>query len=193
MDYNLSKSRFLNSIDKYARKKCLKLTEEIRQIENEKLIKEEGRIIEQAKFLMMSELADVKSKISMKIYKEQTFASQKICKRRLDIENEVFSLCEERLEKFTQSDEYVGKLKCSLEYASKFFGGSFDVFAREKDIICVRKIENLFAIDNVLVDKKIKSGGLIFKKGNIVLDDSFDYHLKKQHEFFARECSCQLI
>lgn len=193
MDYNLSKSRFLNSIDKYARKKCLKLTEEIRQIENEKLLKEEARIIEQAKFLMMSELADVKNKISLKIYKEQAFALQKICKRRSDIENEIFDLCKERVEKFTQSEKYLDKLKYSLEYATKFFDDSFIVFSREKDILCINKIKNLFKIDDILVSKKIKIGGLIFKKGNLVLDDSFDYYLKEQHVFFSREYLCKLV
>lgn len=192
MDYNLSKSRFLNSIDKYAKKKRLKLVEEIRQIENDKLLKEENRIIEQAKFLMMSELTDVKSKISLKIYKEQTDALQKICKRRSEIENEVFDLCKKHLEEFTKSDLYLNKLKRSLEYASNFFKKSFDVFARKQDISCLKQLEDSFAIGNIFVDSKIRCGGLIFKKGNVVLDDSFDYHLNEQRVFFAMNFASKL-
>ena len=192
MDYNLSKSRFLNSIDKYAKKKCLKLTEEIRQIENDRLIKEENKIIEQAKLLMMSELAGVKSKISLEIYKEQTDAMQKICKKFSDIEKEVFELCIERLKKFTESDSYQNKLRCSLEYALKFFDIPFDVFAREKDIPRLKEFKDLISQKNVFVDNKIKNGGLIFKKGNVILDDSYDYHLKEQHKSFAEKFICRL-
>lgn len=193
MDYNLSKSRFLNSIDKYAKKKRLKLVEEIRQIENDKLLKEENRIIEQAKFLMMSELTDVKSRISLKIYKEQADALQKICKRRSEIENEVFDLCKKHLEEFTKSDLYLNKLKRSLEYASNFFKKSFDVFARKQDISCLKQLEDSFTIGNIFVDSKIRCGGLVFKRGNIILDDSFDYHLKEQRAFFAMNFACKLI
>ena len=193
MDYNLSKSRFLNSIDKYAKKKRLKLVEEIRQIENDKLLKEESKIIEQAKFLMMSELTDVKSKISLKIYKEQTYALQKICKRRSEIENEVFDLCKKHLEEFTKSDLYLNKLKSSLKYASKFFKTSFGVFAREQDISYLKQLQDSFEIENIFVDSKIKHGGLVFKKENIILDDSFDYHLRGQRSFFAMKCACELV
>lgn len=193
MDYNLSKSRFLNSIDKYAKKKRLKLVEEIRQIENDKLVKEESKIIEQAKFLMMSELTDVKSKISLKIYKEQTNALQQVCKRRSEIENEVFDLCKKHLEEFTKSDLYLSKLESSLKYASEFFKNSFDVSAREQDISYLKQLRDLFKIENIFVDSKIKHGGLVFKKGNVILDDSFDYHLKEQRNFFAMKCASELV
>jgi len=194
VDDNLSKSRFLNSIDKYARKKCLKLAEEIRQIEKERLLKEEVKIVEQARTLMMSELADVKKKITIKIYKERTNALQKVYQRRLDMENEVFDACKLRLKKFTQSDKYFDKLKKSLNHASKILGDSFNALVRKEDIKRVKELqESLFPSVSFFEDDSIKLGGFIFKKGNIVLDDSFDYSLKRQRKFFSEKFSCKLV
>ena len=193
MDDNLSKSRFLNSIDKYAKKKCLKLADEIRQIEKDRLLKEEVKIVEQARVLMMSELADVKKKITIKIYKEKTDAFQKVYQRRLDIENEVFSMCRLRLEKFTQSDKYFDRLNCSLEHASKILGDSFNAFIRKKDLKYTEKLRELFPSVSILKDDNIKFGGFIFKKGNIILDDSFDCSLEKQRKFFSENFACKLV
>jgi hypothetical protein len=72
-----SASRFLHSIDKYAKKKKLKLAEEIKQIESERLKKEETKMVENARLLMMSELANAKNEIAMQVYKVRTSSKQK--------------------------------------------------------------------------------------------------------------------
>ena len=149
--------------------------------------------MEQARALMMSELADVKRKISIRIYRERTDALKKVYRRRLDIENEVFDLCKSRLEEFTQSEKYFSKLKCSFERASKVLGNSFEALVRKEDIDRVEELRELFPSISISEDISIRFGGIIFRRGNVVLDDSFDCSLKKQRKFFLDKFSYKLV
>lgn len=185
-------SRFLHSIDKYARKKQLKVAEEIRQIEREKLQKEEVKIVENARALMMSELSNVKGAISLKIYNAKAQSSREIYKKRSEVEKKIFDSCRARLETFTESEEYFDKLKKSTSNASKILGKSLKVFIRKKDAKHIEPLSKLFPSANILASNKIKSGGLFFENNNKVIDETFESCLREQKSWFRENCHLKL-
>ena len=181
-----STSRFLHSIDKYAKKKRIKVAEEIKQIEEERLKKEEVKMIEIARSLMMSELASVKNQISSKVYDVKADSTRKIYEKKNRIEKEIFDDCESRIKKFTESDEYKIKLKKSVDSASKFLGTPMKIFVRERDFEVLNSISDISENVDISISKGIKQGGLIFQRGNMVLDDTYDTRIANQRKLFFK-------
>ena len=138
-----SASRFLHSIDKYAKKKKLKLAEEIKQIESERLKKEETKMVENARLLMMSELANAKNEIAMQVYKVRTSSKQKIYNLKTDIWKKVFDDCKIRIENFTKTPEYCEYIKGAVCKAEEVLGDNLNIFLRRKDLNLTDLIPNI--------------------------------------------------
>ncbi len=193
MPKKLDSSRFLHSIDRYAKKRRLRDIEIIRKNERERLERKEKELLRSNSELMMSELASVKARVSLEIYRARAQAMQKVCKRRIEIRDEVFELCKKKIDKFTQSEGYVSRLVRSIENVSNLADGSVCVFLREDDLSHIDELKTKFPAHNFSVSKKIKCGGLLFKIGNKVLDDTFDSSLKEQKKWFFENCYCKLL
>ena len=99
-------SRFLHSIDKCAKREEIRLADELEKLEEENWKKEEVKIIENARFLMMSELANIKNEISSGIYNVRLSSIQRIYLRKKEIEEEIFDICKTDIENFVETDEY---------------------------------------------------------------------------------------
>ena len=193
MSEKLDSSRFLHSIDRYAKKKRLKVAEEIRKSERERLERREKEFSRNANDLMMSELSGVKSRIFREIYIAKSQASRKICKKKAEIRDSVLELCKEKIEKFTKSEDYLNKLDKLVESVSDSSSSSIDVLFREEDSDFICNLKNKFSYCNFSVSKRIKYGGLLFKIGNRVIDDTFDSALQEQKKWFSEHCYCKLL
>lgn len=184
-------SRFLHSIDKCAKREEIRLADELEKLEEENWKKEEVKIIENARFLMMSELASIKNKISMSIYNVRLNFTQKIFLRKKEIEEEIFDICKTDIENFVETDEYKSRLKDSIADASASLGDSLDIFARKEDIDYVSSISD--GENRVFESQKIKYGGLIFCKNDVILDDTFDTRMQEQRKWFIKYCVSKLV
>lgn len=193
MSKKLDSSRFLHSIDRYAKKKRLKDIEIIRKNERERLERREKELSRSNSELMMSELASVKAKVSLDIYRARSQSMQKICKRRIEIRDEIFDLCKKKIDEFTRSKDYLGKLVKSIKKVSNLTGDSLNVFLREEDSGHINELKTKFPSCNFSTSKKIKCGGLLFKVRNKVLDDTFDSSLKEQKKWFFENCYPKLL
>lgn len=182
-----SVSRFLHSIDKYAKRKQNKIIEEIKQIERERLKKEEQKIVESARTLMMSELANVKTEVFMKVSNAKSSSVQKISQRKADIENEIFESCEYKIREYTKSNEYKDRLYLSVDLALKKLDAPLSVYARNEDLNFVNEICSDSTKYEVHVSDKIKKGGLFFCKDGVVLDDTFDTSISNQRKCFSEK------
>lgn len=183
-------SRFLHSIDKYSKRKRLKIAEEIRQIEEDRLKKEELKIIRSAKELMMSELNGVRNAIFVKVSSVKSISIQRISQKKQEIEKEVFDSCELKIKEFTKSDKYKERLVKSINVASKILGSSMKIFSREQDIQNLNSFSEKFEI---CVSNKIKRGGLLFSANGMVLDDTFDTSIQTQKNIFSEQYFSDLI
>ena len=183
-------SRFLHSIDKYSKRKRLKIAEEIRQIEENRLKKEELKIIRSAKELMMSELNGVRNAIFVKVSSVKSISIQRISQKKQEIEKEVFDSCELKIKEFTKSDKYKERLVKSINVASKILGSSMKIFSREQDIQNLNSFSEKFEI---CVSNKIKRGGLLFSANGMVLDDTFDTSIQTQKNTFSERYFSDLL
>lgn len=187
-----SASRFLHSIDKYARKKKLKLAEEIKQIEAERLKKEEIKIIENARLLMMSELENVKNEIAMRVYKVKINSEKKIFNLKNKIQKEVFDACELRIKNFVESREYNNYIESVINKAEKILGENLNIFLRKKDMNILNFIPDIAKKHDFIASNKIKKGGVLFRKDDRVLDCTFDSCLSEQKKWFLKNCISKL-
>lgn len=187
-----STSRFLHSIDKYAKKKKLKLAEEIKQIEAERLKKEEVKIVENARLLMMSELANVKNEIAMRVYKVKVDSEQKIFNLKSEIQKEVFDDCELRIKEFVESPEYGDYIEHAVEKAENLLGNNLSIFLRKKDIGILRLVSDSILRHDVVASDKIKKGGALFLKDDCVLDCTFDTCILEQKKMVSQKLYLQV-
>lgn len=179
-----STSKFLHSIEKYSKRRRLKIAEEIKQIEDKRLKSEERKIIQNAKNMMMSELDTVRSAIFVKISNAKIVSSQRISQKKQEIENAIFDICESKIKKFTKSDKYTKRLVDSIDVALKVLGLSIRIFAREQDIEYLKQDPKL---DKYEINKSgnIKYGGLLFVSHGMILDDTFDTRISEQKSQFS--------
>lgn len=186
-----STSRFLHSIDKYAKRQRMKIAEEIRQIEEKRLKIEEQKIVESARTLMMSELANVRTEVFMKVSNVRNVCVQKIHQRKSDIQREIFEICEARVLEFTKSDLYLERLKKSFDFAVEFFDKPMSIFSREEDLRYLKFISDEDV--EILPSTKIKYGGLVFCKNGVILDDTFDICIAREKQSFFERYFSHLV
>ena len=101
--------------------------------------------------------------------------------RREKYMNELFSELEKKLTEFRSTEKYGEYLKNAYESAVKDFGAP--------DIAYCMKDENelvasVFPSLSVEEDDSVKLGGIIFRKGNLLLDFSFNSRLEKERSDF---------
>lgn len=188
-----STSRFLHSIDKFARKKKLKLAEEIKQIEAESFKKEERKIIENARLLMMLELANVKNKIAMQVYKVRISSKQRIFDLKNKIQKKIFDACELRIKNFTESPEYVKYIENAIKKAEQKLGDNLKIYLRKQDLDLLNFMKNITAEHDIKPSLKIKKGGILCFKNNCVLDFTFDSRILEQKKWFLKNCISKLV
>ena len=189
----LDSSRFLHSIDRYAKKKRLKVTEEIRKSERERLERREKEFSRNANDLMMSEISGVKAKVFRDIYVAKSQALQKICKKKAEIRDSVLDLCKKKIERFTKSEGYLNKLENLIEDVQDSINGSIEVFFRDEDSDYIDKLKEKFPFFTFSISKKIRYGGLLFKIRNKVMDSTFDSALQEQKKWFSEHFYCKLL
>ena len=175
-------SKFLHSIDKYSKRRRLKIAEEIRQIEEKRLKDEELKIIQDAKDLMMSELNMVRSSIFVKVSSARIVFMQRISQKKQEIKKVIFDVCESRIKDFTKSSKYEKRLADSIDLAIKILGKSMKILARKQDINYIKQ-DSLHGCE-INSSSRIKYGGLIFTSKGIVLDDTFDSRIYEQKNLF---------
>lgn len=188
-----SVSRFLHSIDKYAKRQQNKIIEEIKQIERERLKKEEQKIVESARTLMMSELSNVKTEVFMKVSNARSSSVQKISQRKSDIENEIFESCEYKIKEYTNSEEYKDRLRLSVNLAFKKLNAPLSIYVRDEDLNYINETYSDSSKYKVYKSDKIKKGGLFFCKDGVVLDDTFDTSMANQKKSFSEKYFSKIV
>jgi hypothetical protein len=168
-------SKFLNSIDKCARKKQIEIIEEIKKIEQFQVKRAEIEIIDDARRLIQEELALVKNHVLREIFQENKKNKKKFFEKNNEIKQKIMVKCKDKIKEFVLStEEYKKKLKLIAEKISETLGSSSKIFLKSEDI----KYSNIFI--NVIKDvkifesDKIEIGGAIGKKDMKIVDLTFD-------------------
>jgi vacuolar-type H+-ATPase subunit E/Vma4 len=190
-------SRFLRSIDKYARWQQSKMEEEIREIERVELEKTERRAIEDVNNMIQKELQAMKSRIEVDVSHAELECRKNLAKKRKEMLLEIFKICGKQLLDCVFSEEYSEILKkCAKNIAKVLDAPDAELFVKEGDLKFSDIIKKNFAREcTVSVDNEIEIGGICgFSRSlGIVADDTLDASLETQKDWFIQKYGSKLI
>lgn len=188
---------FLKAIKKHAEKQRQSIQIEVEHIKEEK-IKEasnKGRL-DSAKYIS-DKLEAKKSEETSKVSKLMQDGQRELFLKRAEMTESVFKKAEEKLIRYTQTEEYLQKLIDSAKAIANIFEGKNCILSiSEKDFGSAGNISALFSGKaEVTVDKSIKIGGI---KGycselNIIADETLDSKLAAQREWFVENSGLSVL
>ncbi len=197
MSSNDIASRFLKSIDKYARQQQSKIEEEIQNIEKSELEKSESRIIEDINNMIQKELISMKNKISVDISHKELECRKNLARKRQNMLNEMFDICAKELIQYTKTSEYVEKIKEYAKTISKVLGSTdTKLFIKHEDLKYSDLIKESFGRNcEIYSDEDIQIGGIrgYSEKLGMMSDETLDSSLEKQREWFIQKYGSELV
>ncbi len=197
MSSNDIASRFLKSIDKYARQQQSRIEEEIQDIEKSELEKSESRIIEDINNMIQKELISMKNKISVDISHKELECRKNLARKRQNMLNEMFDICTKELIQYTKTPEYTEKIKEYAKAISKVLGSTdTKLFIKQEDLKYSELIKESFGRNcEIYVDEDIQIGGIrgYSEKLGMMGDETLDASLENQRDWFIQKYGSELI
>ena len=197
MSSNDVASRFLKSIDKYARQQQSKIEKEIEEIEKAELEKSEARIIEDINNMIQKELISMKNKISVDISHKELECRKSLAKKRQNILDEMFNTCTKELIEYTKTSEYVEKMKEYAKAISKVLGSTdTKLFIKYEDLKYSDLIKESFGRNcEIQADEEIQIGGIrgYSEKLGMMGDETLDTSLQNQRDWFIQKYGSKLV
>ncbi len=191
MDYNTNERIYIyfeNEIKRLSAKQAEALRKEITDLKDKELKKIEKELKENIENAAKREIKELRVDHSYEINKILTENSMKLRKRRQEMLEVVFTEVQTRLMKYVTSADYKEMINNKLkDVADKFSGCSvvFKVCSTDKIIVsCLKEnYRHKYAIET---DPKIKIGGfaIFCDTMNIEIDETIDFRLKEQKEWF---------
>lgn len=189
MNKSFKFSNFLDTIDKYAKRRKSKITDEIKEIEERELKKAEAEIIEDVNNRIRHALVDMKNKIVVEISHKELEERKKVSLRRKQMMKEIFKECRQKLIDFTSSERYTEALK---EYASQISKVLLEpdtkLFVKEMDLKYSDLIQEAFGRKcNIKSSADILIGGIrgYSVSRGLIADETLDAKLKEQEDWAA--------
>ncbi len=190
-------SNFLNAIDKYAQRKRLKITDEIKEIEKRELEKADAEIMEDVNSMIQKELASMKNKIVIEVSHKELEERKRVSLRRRNMMKEIFKECREKLIDFTLSEKYEEALKnYASQIADVLTEPDTELFVREPDMKYAEIIKSEFGRScEVKIANDILIGGIrgYSASRGLIADETLDAKLKEQEDWAAANFGILLV
>lgn len=198
MHKSFKSSNFLNAIDKYAKKRRKKITDELEKIEERELKKAETEIVEDVNTMIQRELMAMKNKILIEVSHKEIEERKKVSIRRRDMIKEMFFECKEKLLDYTKSEKYLGSLKEYAKKIAKVLDGFDDVklFVKKDDLKYEEEIKKVFGKKcEVISAEDIEIGGIkgFSETRGLIADETLDAKLKEQKDWAAENFGVLLV
>lgn len=197
MENTTKTDNFLTAIKKHAEKQRQSIQTEVKHIKEEKIKEAEKKGKLDSEKYISDKLEAKKNEETSKVAKLMQEGQKELFLKRMEMTESVFNKAEEKLIKYTQTDEYSHKLIDSAKAISEIFGDkNCTLNISEKDLGNADKISALFSGKaEVTADKSIKIGGI---KGycselNIIADETLDSKLAAQREWFVENSGLSVL
>ncbi|MCH5297197.1 MAG: hypothetical protein J1E85_05960 [Ruminococcus sp.] len=197
MENTTKTDNFLAAIKKHAEKQRQSIQTEVKHIKEEKIKEAEKKGKLDSEKYISDKLEAKKNEETSKVAKLMQEGQKELFLKRVEMTESVFNKAEEKLIKYTQTDEYSHKLIDSAKAISEIFGDkNCTLNISEKDLGNADKISALFSGKaEVTADKSIKIGGI---KGycselNIIADETLDSKLAAQREWFVENSGLSVL
>lgn len=179
--------RFAEVINENAQKQCKKIEKQTSKFKKRQRVLIESEISAEAERGLSYEIGRLRTEINREISKMQRESTLSVCKRRSEIEQEVFSAVRERLVSFAKTEEYKAYLSRCI---SELFGaadGRLKIFVRECDVPEAEKIAASLSKDAEIVSSpEIIIGGAAAENenGTVFVNNTLEAGLERQREEF---------
>ena len=189
-------SSFLQAINKYAEEQRDNIKKELEQFKRQELEKAEHEILSDVYIMIQKEMAEVRSKISKDLSHKEIEGRKELCKQRKERMDNVFSEVQEKLDKFTRTQDYLTFIeKCSQKMSHVLTFPDVMLYVRKEDLIFATQIKDAFKNEcKINSSDEIKLGGIYgySELGGIVVDETLDAKLEEQHKWFAENCGLKV-
>lgn len=190
-------SNFLDTINKYTKRKHSETLEDIKKQEEMELRKAEEEIIEDANAMINKELIAMKNKVSIEVSRKELAERKKFFRRRKEIMEDMFKECHKRLVDFSVSEKYKEFLNQYAKAIGNYLNSSDIVlFVKEEDLKYKDMICEAFEKPcEIAVDRDILIGGIkgYSRSLGIIADETLDAKLKEQLDWAAEEFGILLV
>ncbi len=197
MHKSFKSSNFLNAIDKYAKRRRSKITDEIKEIEEKEMKKAEAEIIEDVNNMIQRELVSMKNKIVIEVSHKELEERKRVSQRRRQMMKDIFRECREKLVSYTATPEYLESLKSYALKVSKVLSeNDVKILVKKDDLKYAEDIKKSFGRNcEVLDDDSILIGGLrgCSSMMGLIADETLDAKLKEQEDWAAANFGVLLV
>lgn len=197
MHKSFKSSNFLNAIDKYAKKRRNKITDEIKEIEEKELKKAESEIVEDINGMIQKELVSMKNKIVIEVSHKELEERKKVSQRRRQMMKDMFRECREKLIEYSSSEKYLDSMK---RYASKISEvlteDNTKLIVKNDDLKYADEIKKAFGRKcEVCSEEDIIIGGIrgYNESMGLIADETLDAKLKEQEDWAAENFGVLLV
>ncbi|MBR1731052.1 MAG: hypothetical protein IJ725_01285 [Ruminococcus sp.] len=190
-------SNFLKAIKKYAKEQQNAMKGEVAQLKTERINEAMKKAERDSKRLIKDKLSEKRNEQTALLAAKTQEGQKKLFLERVNMTEEVFRLCAEKLTAYTKTDEYSAKLIKSAQEISELFGDKDCVlYLSEADMGRADEIKALFkGNSDVKADKTIRLGGIKGYCGSmgIIADETLDSKLEAQREWFAENATLRVV
>jgi len=179
-----------DEIERQARNEEQAILKEVQALEDEAYESMKIEAKKDADLRLKQELEEMQSNASTEISESHIERTKKLIDKRDEYVNAVFTAARDKLNAFTSTDEYqefmVEKTK---KIMNMFNNAECVLYVREADLALRDKLLKLSKnISDVKVNQNIMIGGLIGENPEslLVVDETLDFALKNQKEWFSK-------
>ena len=188
---------FLNAIKKYAKEQKNAMKGEVKQLKTERLKEAEEKAKYDSSRLVKEKLYEKRAKETAALASKTQEGQRRLFIERANMTEEIFGLVTDKLNAYTQTDNYSAKLIESSKEIAKLFENEYCViFVRESDMSKADEIKAQFPGGaDVKADKTIKLGGVrgYCESKGIIADETLDSKLEAQREWFCENAALSVL
>lgn len=177
-------------IERLASKEEEKILNEAKELEEEIYNQIKAEAKKDADVLLDKELAEISSNASVEASLSQEEKTKLLVTKRDEYVADIFNQAKEKLVAFVNSDEYHRYLVDHMKsIGTTYQMENSTLYLRQEDVKYQADLISAYGIDlDVKTSDQIKIGGFIIenKANNVVIDESLDFALENQKDWFYK-------
>lgn len=197
MKKSYKSSNFLDTLDKYTKRKRKDTIEDMKKQEEAELKKAEEEITKDVNAMINKKLIAMKNKVFIEVSKKEIEERKKFFRKRKEIMEDMFTDCKKKLIEFTKKSDYENSLKHFASRISEVLNKDDTIlFVKEDDFKHEDLIRKAFGKKCEIVKAKdIEIGGIrgYSREQGIMVDETLDTKLYEQEDWAIENFGILLV
>lgn len=178
-----------DEIERQANSEEKAILDEVKALEEEAYESMKAEAKRDADLKLKQEEDEMTSNAATEISESHIERTKKLIQKRDEYVHDIFEKAKEELIAFSKSNEYISFVKAKIKKIADDFDEDSIIYISSKDQSLDKELVNSFGKNiEVKIDDSIIIGGFIVenKKSHLVVDETLDFALKNQKEWFNR-------